>query len=194
MIPTLVSVGGRGAVFLAAVASVTAVLAPAPAAPATGAHAAVTLVPVHEVGVVGAAPTVTHPATCSQQRELAFSQNPPIIPTAACLTATSSPSAGVHQLTQFGVDGLPGLFQHPDKVPSLPQVARREEGVSGAFVSTAGRASNTVHVILGGVGIVVVDDELDIFNILWVKNNQHYSTTTFSSAHYVLWIRTISLC
>lgn len=68
MLPTLVSVGGRGAVFVAAVASVTAVLAAA----AAGAHAAVTLVPVHEVRVVGAAPTVTHPATCSQQKEMSF--------------------------------------------------------------------------------------------------------------------------
>lgn len=112
---------------------------------------------------------------------------------AVCLTA-APPPAGVRELTQFGVDGLPGLFQHPDQVSGLPQVARREEGVSCAFVSAAGRASNAVHVVLGGVGIIVVDDELDIFNILWVKNNRYYRTTTSSRAHYVLWIGTISTC
>lgn len=102
----------------------------------------------------------------------------------AFLTASSSSPAGVHELTQFGVDGLPGLFQHPHKVSSLPQVPRREECVSSTFVSTAGRASNTVHVILRGVGIVIVDDKLDIFNILWVKNNRYYNTRKFSRADY----------
>lgn len=80
------------------------------------------------------------------------------------LTASTA-TVGVHQLKQLGVDGLSGLLQDPDQVPGLPQVSWREEGVGSALVGAAGRAANTVDVVLGGVGVVVVDDKLDVFHI-----------------------------
>lgn len=91
------------------------------------------------------------------------------------LTTSSSTTPWVHELKQFGIDGLPGLRQHPDKVSGLPQVTWGEEGVGSALVGTAGRTSNTVDVILRGAGIVIVDDELDIFHIFWMKSNWYYS-------------------
>lgn len=81
------------------------------------------------------------------------------------LTTSAAAAVGVDQLKQFRVDGLSGLLQDPDQVPGLPQVPRREEGVGGALVVAAGRAANAVDVVLRRVGIVVVDDKLDIFHI-----------------------------
>lgn len=92
------------------------------------------------------------------------------------LTASAA-TIGVDQLKQLGVDGLPGLLQDPNQVPGLPQVPRCEEGVGGALVGAAGCTTNTVDVVLGRVGIVVVDDELDIFHIFfWGKTATILST------------------
>lgn len=91
------------------------------------------------------------------------------------LTAASSTAACIHKLKQFRIDGLPGLLQHPDKVPGLPQVPWGEEGVGSALVGAAGRTSDTMDVILRGAGIVIVDHELDIFHIFCIKSNWFYS-------------------
>lgn len=162
-VPSSVPVGGRGrgsgAVSIVAVTAVAAeaasvvFAAAAAAGAAAGAHAAVALLLVHEVRVAGVATTVTHSAT-----------------------ASSAAATWVHELKQFGVDGLAGLRQHPDQVSSLPQVPWGEEGVRSPLVGTAGCASNAVDVILRGAGIVVVDDELDIFHIFRMKSNRFYST------------------
>lgn len=60
---------------------------------------------------------------------------------------------------------MPGLGQNPHEIPGLPQVPWGEEGVGGALVGTTCSTPDTMHVVLGGVGIVIVDDELDIFHI-----------------------------
>lgn len=59
-----------------------------------------------------------------------------------------------------------GLLQNPDQLAGLADVARGEEGVGGAFVGAAGRAADAVDVVLGGVGVVVIDDELHILHVL----------------------------
>ena len=78
---------------------------------------------------------------------------------------TPASASGVDQLQQLGVDGLPGLLQDPDQVPGLPQVPRGEEGVGRALVGAARRAPDAVDVVLRGVRIVVVDDELDVLHV-----------------------------
>ncbi len=64
--------GGSGAVSITAVAAVTveatAAVFAAAGTTTTRAHAAITLLLVHEVRVVGAAATVTHSATCNKQQ------------------------------------------------------------------------------------------------------------------------------
>ena len=82
----------------------------------------------------------------------------------------TSPSATsrINQLQQLGVDGLPGLLQHPDQLAGLPDVPRSEEGVGGAFVVAAGRAADAVDVVLRRVGVVVIDDELDVLHV-WTR-------------------------
>lgn len=126
--------GGRAvpvpAVPSTAVPAVSAVVAAASAvlgaaASAHGAHPPVTLVLVHQVGIVriGVA-TETGPAT------------------------SSSSTSGVNQLQQFRIDGLSGLLQHPDQLSGLPEVPRGEEGVGGAFVCAAGRTADTMDVVL----------------------------------------------
>lgn len=82
---------------------------------------------------------------------------------AGLTSATSAPA--VHELQQLGVDGLPGLLQHPDELAGLPDVAGGEEGVGRALVGAAGRAPDAVDVVLRRVGVVVVDDELDVLHV-----------------------------
>lgn len=84
------------------------------------------------------------------------------------LTAASS-AAWVHKLKQFRIDGLACLLQHSDEVSCLSQVSWGEEGVGRALVGTAGCAPNTMDIILRGARIVIVDDELDILHIFWIK-------------------------
>lgn len=52
----------------------------------------------------------------------------------------------------------------------MAEVARREEGVGGAFVGAAGGAADAVDVVLGGVGVVVIDNELDILHVLKIAS------------------------
>lgn len=75
----------------------------------------------------------------------------------------------VNQLQQFGIDGLPGLLQNSDQVPGLAQVTRGEEGVGRALVGAAGRTADPVHVVLRRVGVVIVDDKLDILHVFGGK-------------------------
>lgn len=125
-----------------AIISAVAVEAAAPVfAGSTCAHASLCFLLVHEVGVVGVVATETHTSTAS------------------------SSAPGVQELQEFGVDGLTRLLQHSHQVASLAQVSWGEEGVGCALVGAAGRSSDAVHVVLGGAGIVIVDDELDILHI-----------------------------
>lgn len=143
-----ISVGGRRRALPVAAVPPAAVAAAAAAAvlgaAAHGAHSPIALVLVHQVGVVGIGVATETGST----------------------TSSSSSSSAVNQLQQFGIDGLPGLLQHPDQLSGLPEVSRREEGISRAFVGAAGRAADTVDVVLGRVRIVIVDDKLDILHIL----------------------------
>lgn len=82
---------------------------------------------------------------------------------------SSSPTSVVGKLQQFGIDGLPGLLQNPDQLAGLTAVARSEEGVGGAFVGAAGRAADAVDVVLGRVGVVVIDNELDVLHVLKMR-------------------------
>lgn len=84
---------------------------------------------------------------------------------------TSSPSSAsvVGKLQQFGIDGLLGLLQNPDQLAGLTDVARSEEGVGGAFVGAAGRAADAVDVVLGRVGVVVIDNKLDVLHVLKMR-------------------------
>lgn len=84
------------------------------------------------------------------------------------LTSSTSSSSSVHQLQQFGVDGLPGLLQHPYQLTGLANVPGSEEGVGSALVGAAGGATDAVNVVLRRVGVVIVDDELHILHILMI--------------------------
>ncbi len=80
------------------------------------------------------------------------------------LTSTS-PTACVHQLQKFGVDGLSSLLKNPDQITSLPKVPRGEEGIGGSFVGAAGCPPNAMNIILRRVWIVIVDDKFNILHI-----------------------------
>lgn len=95
---------------------------------------------------------------------------PPRIPIpSVVLVATSSPSSTtssvVRHLDQLGVDGLVGLAEHRDQVAGLFHVVGGEEGVGRARFLTAGRASNAVDIVLGGVRVVIIDDKFHILHI-----------------------------
>lgn len=163
--------GGRGAIPVpaastATVSAVATVAVAAAAATLLGAtapsgrtHSPVTLILVHQVGVVrtGGA-TETGTATSS----------------------SASATSGVNQLQQLGIDGLPGLLQHPDQLAGLAEVPWREEGVGSAFIVAAGRTTNAVDVVLRRIGIVVIDDKLDILHVLtceaavWSQGRKRY--------------------
>lgn len=172
MAAVAVAAEATAAVLAAAAAAAAAASA---AAAAAAAHAAITW-PLELVGVGGAAAgTVTHPATCHNKKRQ--HDHIPVLTARrtamyrAVLTAASAAAPRLHELEQFGVDGLPGLRQNPDQVSRLPQVPRGEEGVGRPLVGAARRTSDAVDVVLGGIGIVIVDDELDVFHIFWMKSN-----------------------
>lgn len=60
---------------------------------------------------------------------------------------------------------LIGLFQHVDQVVGFGGVLVGEQRVRGACVVRTTGATDAVHVVLRVVWIVVVDDELDVFNV-----------------------------
>lgn len=60
-------------------------------------------------------------------------------------------------------------LQDSDQVPGLAQVTRGEEGVGRALVGAAGRTADPVHVVLRRVGVVIVDDKLDILHVFGGK-------------------------
>lgn len=120
----------RGAVSIPAApsAAISAVVASASvvlraATPAHGTHSPITLVLVHQIGIV---------------RIRAATE------TGAATSSTSS----VNQLQQFGIYGLSGLLQHPDQFTGLAEVPRSEEGVGSAFVSATGCAADAMDVVL----------------------------------------------
>lgn len=82
------------------------------------------------------------------------------------LTSSAASTSSVHKLQQFGVDGLPGLLQHPYQLACLANVPRSEEGVGSALVGAAGGATDAVNVVLRRVGVVIVDYKLHILHIL----------------------------
>lgn len=91
------------------------------------------------------------------------------IPSQLPNTSSTSSASVVDKLQQLGIDGLPGLLQNPDQLAGLTDVARSEEGVGGAFVGAAGRAADAVDVVLGRVGVVVIDNELDVLHVLKMR-------------------------
>lgn len=82
------------------------------------------------------------------------------------ISSLTSSTSSVNQLQQFRIDGLSGLLQHPDQLAGLAEVPRSEESVGSAFVGAAGRTADTMDVVLRWIGIVVIDDKLDILHIL----------------------------
>lgn len=48
----------------------------------------------------------------------------------------------------------------------MADVPWSKEGVRGAFVGAASRAANAVDVVLRGVGVVIIDDKLDVLHVL----------------------------
>ena len=66
---------------------------------------------------------------------------------------------------QLGVDHLLGLGQNVDQVLGLDGVSGGEESVGGSGLVPAAGSSDSVNVVFGVVGVVVVDDELDVINV-----------------------------
>ena len=60
---------------------------------------------------------------------------------------------------------LLGLRQDLDEVRGLVAVGGGEEGVGGAGAVLAPGATDAVDVVLGVVGVVVVDHELDVVHV-----------------------------
>lgn len=69
------------------------------------------------------------------------------------------------QLIQLRVDDLIGFFKNANEIVGLFRVVRCEECVGSSCIVGSACASNAVNVVLGAVGEVKVDDELDIVDI-----------------------------
>lgn len=69
------------------------------------------------------------------------------------------------ELQEFRVDILFSLVQNSDEVPSLSLVVGSEESVSRAGLRTPSGTPDAVDVVFRGVGVVVVDDVFDVFNV-----------------------------
>lgn len=91
-------------------------------------------------------------------------------------------------LEQFGVDGLVSFTQDRDQVTSLFHVVGSKEGVGCARFLTAGRAADSVDIILRGVRVVIIDDKFHILHICkalqcgtkgtWQQHFAHHSHHT----------------
>ena len=77
-----------------------------------------------------------------------------------------SSSASVRQLPQPRVDGLLGLDEDIQEVLGLVGLPGREERVGGAGGALAARATDAVDIVLGVAGVVVVDDEANVVDVL----------------------------
>lgn len=69
------------------------------------------------------------------------------------------------QLLQLGIDHLLGLCQDFNEITSLGTVGRCEEGVCCASSVFAASSADAMNVVLRVVGVVVVDDKLDIVHV-----------------------------
>lgn len=68
-------------------------------------------------------------------------------------------------MDELGVYGLVGLTEDRDEVVSLFHVVGRKESVRRASFLTASRTANAVNVVLGIVGVVIVNDKFDVLHI-----------------------------
>lgn len=80
-------------------------------------------------------------------------------------TATATAHSVLGHFHQLRVDDLVGLAQHVDQVAGLVRVGVGEQRVGGSGVVRAARTSDPVDVILRVGRVVVVDDELYIFDV-----------------------------
>lgn len=80
-------------------------------------------------------------------------------------TATAAAHSVLGHFHQLRVDDLVGLAQHVDQVAGLVRVGVGEQRVRGSGVVRAARTSDAVDVILRVGRVVVVDDELYIFDV-----------------------------
>lgn len=80
-------------------------------------------------------------------------------------TSTATTTSVIYQLHEFRIDSLVSFLKHLDQLTRLFEVSRSEESVRCAFIRATGRASDTVHVILGAIWVIIVNDELDIFHV-----------------------------
>lgn len=82
------------------------------------------------------------------------------------ITSSASSTSSINQLQEFGIDGLSRLLENADQLAGLADVPWSKEGVRSAFVGAAGRTANAVDVVLRGVGVVIIDDKLDVLHVL----------------------------
>lgn len=84
--------------------------------------------------------------------------------TTSASPASSATSATAH-LLQLGVDMLLGLSQDDEKVSGLLSVVLGEVGVSGTLGAGSTSSTDSVDIVLGVGGVVVVDNEVDTLDI-----------------------------
>lgn len=71
---------------------------------------------------------------------------------------------------QFRIDNLSRLVEDGDQVARLPLVVGGKERVRRPRLRTPSCPADSVDVILGRVGVVVIDDVLDIFDVWKILN------------------------
>ena len=88
-----------------------------------------------------------------------------VIPIPSTSTSPGTTSSVFGHLDELGVYGLVGLAEDRDEVVSLFHVVGRKESVGRAGFLTASRTANAVNVVLGIVGVVIVNDKFDVLHI-----------------------------
>merc|ERR1712003_500208 len=87
--------------------------------------------------------------------------------TAASASATTSTTAAAesNKFSRLWVDNLLGLGEDGHEVLGFGSITGSEQGVACASVAFTSSTTNSVNVVLAVVGVVVIDDELDIIHV-----------------------------
>jgi len=80
-------------------------------------------------------------------------------------SAAATSTAWSRQFVQFGIYHLIGLSENTNQILSLLGIVGSEESVCCTRARRPTSTADTMHVIFGAVGIVKVDDKLDIVHI-----------------------------
>lgn len=85
--------------------------------------------------------------------------------TATATTAAAATTREAAHFLELGIDLLLGLGQDGEQITGLLAVVLGEQGDGGTLLASTASTANTVDVVLGVGGVVVVDDKVNALDV-----------------------------